>query len=82
VNNALSSEEVFISKIETLQKENGSLFDHVQSLEEQLKTARHITGVLEQDNKTLKQVNFELQSKMRKNDQSNTNVVEINSRLR
>jgi hypothetical protein len=56
-----------ISRIETLQKENGSLFDHAQNLEEQLKTARQAASVLERDNKTLNKANFELQPKMRKN---------------
>lgn len=78
-----SSEAALISRIETLQKENGSLFERVQSLEEQLNNKGDIVNALEQDNKVLREANFELQGKMRINAQAvNSNVIELNSRFK
>lgn len=78
------SESAIIARIETLQKENGKLFDCVQSLEMQLKTSQEIVRALEQDNAALRENNFELHGKMRQNNQAalSSNVIELNSRLK
>lgn len=78
------SESAVIARIETLQQENGRLFDRVQSLEMQLKNSQETVRALEQDNTALREDNFELHGKMRQNNHSaqSSNVIELDSRLR
>lgn len=81
--NVKSNEEILLLRVENFQNENGRLFEQVQTLTEQLATARELTASLDKTVNSLKEENFNLHSKLRSsNAESASTLVDINSRKR
>ncbi len=81
--NVKSNEEILLLRVENFQRDNGRLFEQVQNLTEQLAVARDLAASLDKTVNSLREENFNLQSRLRATSPENAStVVDINSRKR
>ncbi|MEJ7849531.1 MAG: hypothetical protein WKF92_15725 [Pyrinomonadaceae bacterium] len=81
--NVKSNEEILLLRVENFQRDNGRMFEQVQSLTEQLASARELAASLDKTVNNLKEENFNLQNRLRSASTENVStVVDINWRKR